>query len=186
MTWDGAASPSVDVPVGYFFGNADCGNDPATRFSSLPLGLTPTEAYPRFPMPFAKGAVLELANDSSVAIGKIEIHLAVEKRSSLPKNWGRFHATWNEERIYGDDFKKLQRYQNVPVHTVRLSGSADHFFTPHVFPTGAATSFAVITQQTRIYANPAAIVKLAVFPTSNSSTTTCSISMSGHLTGSGA
>ena len=76
--------------------------------------------------------------------------------------------------------------QNVPVHTVRLSGSADHFFTPHVFATGAATSFAVITQQTRIYANPAAIVKLAVFPTSNSSTTTCSISISGHLTASGA
>ena len=76
--------------------------------------------------------------------------------------------------------------QNVPVHTVRLSGSADHFLTPHVFPTGAGTSFAVITQQTRIYANPTAIVKLAVFPTSNSSTTTCSISISGHLTASGA
>lgn len=71
--------------------------------------------------------------------------------------------------------------QNVPVHTVRLSGSADHFLTPHVFATGAATSFAVITQHTRIYANPAAIVKLAVFPTSNSSTTTCSISISGHF-----
>ena len=30
-------------------------------------------------------------------------------------------------------------------------------------------------------ANPTAIVKLAVFPTSNSPTTTCSISISGHL-----
>ena len=71
--------------------------------------------------------------------------------------------------------------QNVPVHTVRLSGSADHFLTPHVFATGPATSFAVITQQARIYANPTAVVKLAVFPTSNSSTTTCSISISGHF-----
>ena len=71
--------------------------------------------------------------------------------------------------------------QNVPVHTVRLSGSVDHFLTPHVFATGAATSFAVITQRARIYANPTAVVKLAVFPTSNSSTTTCSISLSGHL-----
>lgn len=71
--------------------------------------------------------------------------------------------------------------QSVPVHTVRLSGSADHFLTPHVFSTGPATSFAVITQQTRIYANPTAVVKLAVFPTSNSSTTTCSISITGHL-----
>jgi hypothetical protein len=72
--------------------------------------------------------------------------------------------------------------QGIPVHTVRLSGSADHFLTPHVFPTGTGTSFAVITQPARIYANPTAIVKLAVFPTSNSSTTTCSISISGHLT----
>lgn len=71
--------------------------------------------------------------------------------------------------------------QSVPVHTVRLSGSADHFLTPHVFPTGPATSFAVITQHTRIYANPTAVLKLAVFPTSNSSTTTCSISISGHF-----
>jgi hypothetical protein len=73
--------------------------------------------------------------------------------------------------------------QGVPVQTVRLSGSVDHFLTPHVFATGTGTSFAVITQETRIYANPTAIVKLAVFPTSNSSTTTCSISLSGHLTG---
>ena len=29
----------------------------------------------------------------------------------------------------------------------------------------------------------AAVMKLAVFPTSNSSTTTCSISLSGHLMG---
>ncbi len=73
--------------------------------------------------------------------------------------------------------------QGVPVQTVRLSGSVDHFLTPHVFATGTGTSFAVITQQARIYANPTAIVKLAVFPTSNSSTTTCSISLSGHLLG---
>jgi predicted small secreted protein len=71
--------------------------------------------------------------------------------------------------------------QGVPVQTVRLSGSVDHFFTPHVFPTGTGTSFAVITQDARIYANPTAIVKLAVFPTSNSSTTTCSISLSGRM-----
>ena len=71
--------------------------------------------------------------------------------------------------------------QNVPVHIVRLSGSVDHFLTPTIFPTGTGTSFAVITQLTRIYANPTAVVKLAVFPTSNSSTTTCSLSVSGHL-----
>lgn len=71
--------------------------------------------------------------------------------------------------------------QNVPIHTVRLSGSVDHFLTPTVYATGSGLSFAVITQQTRIYANPQAVVKLGVFPAGTSSTTTCSISLSGHL-----
>lgn len=72
--------------------------------------------------------------------------------------------------------------QNVPVHTVRLSGSVDHFFTPTVFPTGVSTTFAVITQLAHIYASPLAGVKITVFPTAATGTTTCSISVSGHLT----
>jgi hypothetical protein len=71
--------------------------------------------------------------------------------------------------------------QNVPVHTVRLSGSVDHFLTPSVFPTGPGTSFAVITQLARIYVRPSAVVKLAAFPTRSTSTTTCTISLSGYL-----
>ena len=71
--------------------------------------------------------------------------------------------------------------QNVPVHTVRLSGSVDHFLTPTVFPTGGGTSLAVITQLTRIYVAPLAAVKVAVFPTTANPTTTCSISVSGHF-----
>lgn len=72
--------------------------------------------------------------------------------------------------------------QTVPVHTVRLSGSVDHFLTPTVFPTGPGTSFAVITQLARIYAAPLAGVKVTVFPAAANATTTCSISVSGNLT----
>ena len=71
--------------------------------------------------------------------------------------------------------------QNVPVHTVRLSGSVDHFLTPTVFPTAGGTSLAVITQLTRIYVAPLTAVKVAVFPTAVNVTTTCSISVSGHF-----
>jgi hypothetical protein len=71
--------------------------------------------------------------------------------------------------------------ENVPVHTVRLSGSVDHFLTPAVFPTAPGAAFAVFTQLTRIYANPAAVVKLAAFPNRSAATTTCSISISGHF-----
>jgi hypothetical protein len=72
--------------------------------------------------------------------------------------------------------------QTVSVHTVRLSGSVDHFLTPTVFPTGPGTTFAVITQLARIYAAPLAAVKVTVFPTAATGTTTCSISVSGYLT----
>jgi hypothetical protein len=72
--------------------------------------------------------------------------------------------------------------QSVPVHTVRLSGSVDHFLTPTVFPTGPGTTFAVITQLARIDAAPRTPVKVTVFPTAVTGTTTCSISVSGDLT----
>jgi hypothetical protein len=72
--------------------------------------------------------------------------------------------------------------QNVPVHTVRLSGSVDHFLTPTVFPTSPGSTFAVITQLTRIYVAPMAALKVTVFPTAANSTTSCAISISGHLT----
>jgi hypothetical protein len=71
--------------------------------------------------------------------------------------------------------------QNVPVHTVRLSGSIDHFLTPTVVPTSGSSTFAVITQPVRIYVAPLAAVKVTVFPTAASGTTSCAISVSGHL-----
>jgi hypothetical protein len=72
--------------------------------------------------------------------------------------------------------------QNVPVHTVRLSGSVDHFLSPTVSPTGPGSAFAVITQPTRIYVAPLAPLKVTVFPTAANPTTSCAISISGHLT----
>ncbi len=71
--------------------------------------------------------------------------------------------------------------QNVPVHTVRLSGSIDHFLTPTISPTSGTTTFAVITQHTRIYVAPMAALKITVFPTAATPTTSCAISVSGHL-----
>jgi len=40
----------VDVPLGYFFGNADYQNQ--KQFSSLLLGINENEVYCLFPMPF--------------------------------------------------------------------------------------------------------------------------------------
>ena len=102
--FDGAPWPSVDAPVGDFFGTAFgeggkeavspaavLGRRPpagpsaySSNFSSLLVGASGSEAYARFPMPFERGAVLRLENRSGSASAKVRIRLDVEKRDRLP------------------------------------------------------------------------------------------------------
>lgn len=120
MTWDGAAFPSVDVPVGYFFGNADYPQRPDAQFSSLLLGVTGTEAYCRFPMPFDGVAVLSFLNNSGRKVENLAVRLDVQRLRRLPSNWARFHATWTERKAHGPELERLPRYgaRRVPVHVV--------------------------------------------------------------------
>ncbi len=98
MTWNGDSRPSVEMPVGDFFGHARSGHAEAARFSSLLLGVTKDEAYSRFPMPFANGAVIALHNDSAGTVVRVRVAIAVEPLPSLPANWGLFRATHREAR----------------------------------------------------------------------------------------
>ena len=107
--WDDAVEPSVDAPVGYFFGHADT----LTDFHSLLLGVTGKQAYCQFPMPFAKGAIIRLENRSDESIGELQLLLDIEKHDILPSNWGRFHATWTEERAATEAVPKFGP-QNIP------------------------------------------------------------------------
>ena len=62
MYWDGESSPSVEVPVGDFFG---MGFGRRRNFVSLPLQMSPEDGKSFncwFPMPFARGARFELEN----------------------------------------------------------------------------------------------------------------------------
>jgi hypothetical protein len=81
------------------------------------LGVTGEEAFTRFPMPFARGAVVTLRNDSSVQITRLRVALQVEKLRSLPPDWGFFHATYSEARAALDDGPKFGPKQ-VPAHLV--------------------------------------------------------------------
>lgn len=118
IRWDGATEPSVDVPIGHFFGHAYCGHsrwftskaavlgrrplkdspyvDYTSAFNSLLLGVTEKEAYSRFPMPFANGAKLTVENQSGKRLENLRVRLDVERLERIPANWGRFHATWSE------------------------------------------------------------------------------------------
>ena len=118
IKWDGTTEPSVDVPIGHFFGHAYSGHgrwftskaavlgrkplkdwpdvDYTSAYNSLLLGVTEKEAYSRFPMPFASGAKLTIENRSGGRIGNLRVRLLVERLERVPANWGRFHATWTE------------------------------------------------------------------------------------------
>src|SRR5690606_33020079 len=64
--WDGEASPSVEVPLGDFFG---VGFGLRRNFASLPLQMSPHDGRGMncwFPMPFADGARFEVENQGSV------------------------------------------------------------------------------------------------------------------------
>ena len=102
MTWNGASRPSVDMPLGDFFGHRRSGHAEAARFSSLLLGVTKEEAYSRFPMPFGNGAVIALRNDSAEAVARVRIAIAADVLPSLPREWGLFEATHREARAAVD------------------------------------------------------------------------------------
>jgi hypothetical protein len=118
IRWDGAAEPSVDVPLGHFFGHAYSGHgrwftskaavlgrkplkdlpyvDYSSAFNSLLLGVTDGDAYSRFPMPFSNGATLTIANRSGNRMKSLRVRLDVERLERIPADCGRFHATWTE------------------------------------------------------------------------------------------
>ena len=137
IKWDGSENPSVDVPVGYFFGNAESGYGRqlistaavlekraspeekayCSNFNSFLLGITSSESYSLFPMPFAEGATIRFENRGSLNVDKIRIKLDIDKRGELPDNWGRFHATWSEERAATHAVPKIGP-ENIPVKVV--------------------------------------------------------------------
>jgi len=97
IQWDGHPEKSVDVPLGYFFGNADYQNE--QQFSSLLLGINASEVYSRFPMPFSDGFQISFINKSNLKIESLSVKFDIEKKKAISEDWGRFHTTWQEVQI---------------------------------------------------------------------------------------
>jgi hypothetical protein len=95
MYWDGETSPSVEAPIGDFFGQ---GWDESYPYSVLPLAAGPREGRAMvsyFPMPFATGARIEVENDSEKKIDAFYYYVDYVELRSLPPDLGRFHAFYN-------------------------------------------------------------------------------------------
>jgi len=97
MYWDGERTPSVESPIGPFFGQ---GWDEAYDFASLPLAAGPRDGralVSYFAMPFANGARIEVENDTGRDIDAFYYYVDYVQLDALPQDMGRFHAWYNHE-----------------------------------------------------------------------------------------
>ena len=94
MWWDNEEYPSVEVPIGDFFG---LGHGKTVNFWSLPFSNGPNDGKGFncfFPMPFSTQAKIEVENQSDI-LTVLYFYIDYEEHLRLPEDFGRFHAYWN-------------------------------------------------------------------------------------------
>ncbi|MCQ6557163.1 glycoside hydrolase family 172 protein [Paenibacillus mendelii] len=97
MYWDGEANPSVEAPIGDFFGQ---GWGEKYNYSSLPMAAAPQDGQALncyFPMPFGNGARITIQNESDQPIMMFFFYVDYEVHPAIGLEAGRFHAYWNRE-----------------------------------------------------------------------------------------
>lgn len=98
MYWDGEEEPSVEVPLGDFFG---LGHGITKNYTSAVLMMSPEDGKSLncfFPMPFASGARLEIENETQSPV-RVYFYVDYEECHELSGDELRFHAQWNSERL---------------------------------------------------------------------------------------
>ena len=98
MFWDGEATPSVEVPVGDFFGTGFQYKQYVTAY----LGMSSGGYYSFFPMPFGKSARVEVVNETGEEINSFYYHIDYRKlEKPLPVAAAYFHAQWRRDTRAG-------------------------------------------------------------------------------------
>jgi len=96
--WDGEGSPSVEAPLGDFFG---VGFGLRRNFVSLPLQMSPQDGKGMncwFPMPFAAGARFEVENQGE-STRILFFYVDWEEHAQIDPDLARFHAWWNRSAL---------------------------------------------------------------------------------------
>lgn len=96
MYWDDEENPSVEVPIGDFFG---IGHGIVKDFTSEPLSMSPQDGRAFncfFPMPYSKHAVINITNECDMPLN-FYFYIDYEEYDRLEANCGRFHAQWRRE-----------------------------------------------------------------------------------------
>lgn len=93
IRWDNEKYPSVEVPVGDFFG---MGHAKTKNFCSKPLSMSAEDGKSfncLFAMPFSERAEIELLNEYENTI-RVYYYIDFESYDNLSEDFLRFHACW--------------------------------------------------------------------------------------------
>lgn len=96
MYWDGEKDPSVECPLGDFFG---VGHGVDKPFTSLPVRVS-SDGRGRncyWPMPFRKSARIVVSNESDKTCNAFYYQIDWQKLPSLPEDSAYFHAMYRQE-----------------------------------------------------------------------------------------
>lgn len=97
MYWDGESHPSVEAPLGDFFG---LGHGITKNYTSAPLTMSPENGRALncfFPMPFADGARMEMEALTKAAVN-FYFYVDYEAYPACPQDELRFHAQFRRCR----------------------------------------------------------------------------------------
>jgi hypothetical protein len=96
MYWEGEESPSVEVPIGDFFG---VGHGLNRNFSSLPINCSSNgrarNCY--WYMPFQKSARITATNEGTRTVGAFYYYIDYRELPDLPSDTPCFHAQYRQE-----------------------------------------------------------------------------------------
>ncbi|RWA67134.1 glycoside hydrolase family 172 protein [Mesorhizobium sp.] len=98
--WDGEGQPSIETPIGDFFG---IGHARTKNFASLPVQASPEDGKGfncYFPMPFATGMKMTVSNEAEDEL-VLYCYVDLELHDGLEDDLGRFHAQYRQARPEG-------------------------------------------------------------------------------------
>lgn len=93
--WDGEETPSIEVPIGDFFG---MGHGQSKNFVSAPFQMSPEDGKGFncwLPMPF-ESAVIDVQNECQESM-TVYFYIDYEEYTCLPEGTLRLHAQWHRE-----------------------------------------------------------------------------------------
>jgi hypothetical protein len=111
--WDGEASPSIETPIGDFFG---LGLGEYFVYQSSLLAVAPVKALNSyFQMPFATAARITVTNEGPSQVRSLYFAIDYVALPSLPESLGRFHAQFRQAtpcKAVASDGKNLSGKDN--------------------------------------------------------------------------